>query len=100
MHIKYLFSFYNKLFTLLLQGGILMNDTHKKYYVQLGLNIAYYRKLRGFTQLQLAEKIEISRTHISNIEAPNMNTSISLEKLFDIADALEIPISKLFEFKE
>lgn len=77
-----------------------MKETHKKYYIQLGLNIAYYRKLRGMTQLQLAEKIDISRTHLSNIEAPNMNTSISLEKLFDIAEVLEIPVFQLFEFKE
>lgn len=77
-----------------------MKESHKKYYIQLGLNIAYYRKLRGMTQLQLAEKIDISRTHLSNIEAPNMNTSISLEKLFDIAEVLEIPVFQLFEFKE
>ena len=100
LHIKSLFSFHNKLFTLLLQGGMSMKETHKKYYIQLGLNIAYYRKLRGMTQLQLAEKIDISRTHLSNIEAPNMNTSISLEKLFDIAEVLEIPVFQLFEFKE
>ena len=84
----------------MLQGGIFMKETHKQYYVQLGLNIAYYRKLRGLTQMQLAEKTDISRTHISNIEAPNMNTSISLEKLFDIAEILEVPITKLFEFRE
>ena len=42
----------------------------------IGLNIAYYRKLKGITQLQLAEYINISRTHMSNIEAPNMSTSI------------------------
>ena len=61
----------------------------------IGLNIAYYRKLRGLTQLQLAELVNVSRTHISNIEAPNMPTSISLEKLFDIADVLNIPPSYL-----
>lgn len=58
----------------------------------IGLNIAYYRKLKGITQLQLAEYINISRTHMSNIEAPNMSTSISLETLLDIADALDIPV--------
>lgn len=42
----------------------------------IGLNIAYYRKLKGIRQLQLAEYINISRTHMSNIEAPNMSTSI------------------------
>lgn len=63
----------------------------------IGLNIAYYWKLRGLTQLQLAELVNVSRTHISNIEAPNMPTSISLEKLFDIADVLNIPPSYLLD---
>ena len=63
----------------------------------IGLNIAYYRKLRGLTQLQLAELVNVSRTHISNLEAPNMPTSISLEKLFDIADVLDIPPSYLLD---
>ncbi len=77
-----------------------MNERREKQYRELGLTIAYYRKLRGITQLQLAEDINVSRTHISNLEAPNMPTSISLDKLFDIADALEIPVSRFFEFRE
>lgn len=77
-----------------------MSDKRERQYRELGLTIAYYRKLRGMTQLQLAEDINVSRTHISNLEAPNMPTSISLDKLFDIADALEIPVSKLFEFRD
>jgi transcriptional regulator with XRE-family HTH domain len=67
-------------------------------YKLIGLNIAYYRKLKSMTQLQLAESIKISRTHMSNIEAPNMPTSISLETLLDIADALEIPVKNLLTF--
>ncbi len=66
-------------------------------YKRLGLNIALYRKMRGLTQLELAEKLNISRTHMGNIEAPNIIKPISLELAFDIADVLEIPISKLFE---
>ena len=77
-----------------------MTDKRANQYRQLGLTIAYYRKMRGLTQLQLAECVELSRTHISNLEAPNMPTSISLDKLFDISDALEIPIAKLFDFRE
>ena len=75
-----------------------MESKRKQEYKMIGLNIAYYRKLKGLTQLQLAEQINVSRTHMSNIEAPNMQTSISLEKLFDIADVLEIPISNFFIF--
>lgn len=66
----------------------------------LGLTIAYYRKLRGLTQAELAEATILSRTHISNIEAPNGKTSISLNKLFDIADVLEVPVKDLFDFRD
>lgn len=66
----------------------------------LGLTIAYYRKLRGLTQAELAEATNLSRTHISNIEAPNGKTSISLDKLFDIADVLEVPVKDLFDFRD
>ncbi len=75
-----------------------MNEKRQQEYKMIGLNIAYYRKLKGLTQLQLAEKINISRTHMSNIEAPNMPTSISLETLLDIADTLEIPVTNLLYF--
>ena len=77
-----------------------MTEKRANQYRQLGLTIAYYRKLRGLTQIQLAEYTNLSRTHISNLEAPNMPTSISLEKLFDIADILDVPIGKLFEIRE
>lgn len=66
----------------------------------LGLTIAYYRKLRGLTQAELAGATNLSRTHISNIEAPNGKTSISLNKLFDIADVLEVPVKDLFDFRD
>lgn len=75
-----------------------MTEKRKQEYKMIGLNIAYYRKLKGITQMKLAEQINISRTHMSNIEAPNMPTSISLETLMDIADALEIPVANLLSF--
>ena len=79
-------------------------DTNKKYkhsdrYIRLGLNIAYYRKLKGITQMELAEKVNASRTHISNIEAPYMPVSVSLYKLFDIEDVLDVSVDRLFDFK-
>ena len=49
--------------------------------------------------MELAEMVHISRTHMSNIEAPNSKTSISLNKLFDIAEALEVPVKDLFDFQ-
>lgn len=67
---------------------------------QLGMNIAYYRKRKGYTQEKLAEAIGLSRNHISKIEALNVRTSLSLETLFDIADILQISASKLLEFRD
>lgn len=77
-----------------------MDQKRQNQYRQLGLTIAYYRKPRGITQMQLAEYANLSRTHISTLEAPNMPTSISLDKLFDIADILEVPVKCFFEFRE
>ena len=65
-----------------------------------GALIRAQRLRRGMTQLQLAETVNLSRTHISTLEAPNMPTSLSLEKLFDIADALNVPVKNLFDFRE
>jgi len=52
------------------------------------------------TQEQLAEKAGVSRSYLGEIEAPNMITTISLEVLFNIANALRIPASKLLEFRD
>ena len=48
------------------------------------------------TQAQLAEAVGISRTHMSNIEAPQMPTQVSVETLLTIADELETSIDELF----
>lgn len=69
-------------------------------YTQLGLNIAHYRKLRGLTQEQLAEKVGISRSHLSAIEAPNIVKAFSIELFFEIADALQVDCYKLLLFKD
>lgn len=76
-----------------------MEDKYKQNFKIIGLNIAYYRKLKGLSQMQLAEKANISRTHLSNIEVPNMPTSISLETLFDIAEILNVPAAYLLSFR-
>ncbi len=76
-----------------------MTEKRKRQYQKLSLNVSYYRKLKGISQLELAESVNLSRTHISNLEAPNMPVSISLEKLMDIADVLDIPIKDLFDFR-
>ena len=64
-------------------------------FVQLGLTIAYLRKLKGMSQEDLAEKANLSRSHISVIEAPGIIRPFSLEVLFNIADALEMEAEEI-----
>lgn len=59
-------------------------------FVHLGITIAALRKVRGLSQEQLAERANVSRSHISSIEAPGIVRPFSLEVFFNIADALEI----------
>lgn len=74
-----------------------MDSKHSEKYIRIGLNISLQRKLKKMTQFELAEKIGISRTHMSNIEAPNMVTPVSLEVIFDICDVLDISPEILFK---
>lgn len=77
-----------------------MKANHSNSYLQLGLKIAYYRKLRGLTQEQLAEQIDKSPAFIGHVEAPNIIKAISLDTLFDIATALDIPPHKFLIFED
>ncbi len=60
-------------------------------FIELGLAISTLRKMRGMSQEELAAKAKISRSHLSSIEAPNIVRPFSLEVLYNIADALEVP---------
>ena len=77
-----------------------MKTIYADKYRQIGLKIAYYRKLRGLTQEQLAEKLELSPAFIGNVEAPNVNKAVSLDTLFDVAAALDVPPYKFLQFDE
>lgn len=74
-------------------------EPFREEYRLLGLKIAYYRRLHGYTQEQFAELIGKSWSFISQIEANNGSRikGISLNTLFQIAEALDIPPSKLLD---
>ncbi len=63
--------------------------------IQLGITISTLRRLRGLSQEKLAEKANISRSLLSNIEAPNMAYSFSLDVFYRIADVLDISPEQL-----
>ena len=68
-------------------------------FIELGLTIAAIRKMKGMSQEKLAEKANISRSHLSSIEAPNMVHPFSLEVLYNIADALDMKAGDLLNIK-
>ena len=71
---------------------------HADKLMLLGNKIAYYRRKNKLSQEQLADKIGISRVHMSHIEAPNVIQAFSINVLFDIAEVLEIDTMELFNF--
>lgn len=77
-----------------------MKEVHTEQYLQLGLKISYYRKLKKLTQEQLAEKINCSPAFIGHVEAPNIQKAISFDTLFDIAMALDVPAYKFLKFDD
>ncbi len=77
-----------------------MDVVKKKYeqeFIKFGLKVQYYRELRGMTQEAFAEKVGVSWSHIARIEGPTRAFGVSMTTLFAIAEALDVPVSKLFE---
>lgn len=73
---------------------------YREKLLKLGLNIAYYRKLKSYSQEQLAEKTGISVSFISKLENPNVFIGISFENICKISNALGIKESSLLDFRD
>lgn len=76
--------------------GVKPYHPHQIYKI-IGKNIKYYRKKKHWTQEQLAFHCHLSYGYIKNLEAENVDTSISIETLQFIASILEVDITKLLE---
>lgn len=74
-----------------------MKEEYFEQYKRIGLKISYYRKLKGMTQEELAEHISKNTAFIGAVEAPNVNRTVSLDTLFDIAETLDIPAYKFLK---
>ncbi len=74
-----------------------MKTDYPERYITLGLKIAYYRKKRGYTQENFAEKVGISLNFLAQVEGTGTVRGVSLETLFKIADVLQVAPSKLLE---
>ena len=74
-----------------------MKQEYKALYEKFGLNVVYYRKRKRLMQLQLAELVDIDRSHISAIELGNVG--VSLDVIFRLCEVLEITPKELFDFR-
>lgn len=59
-------------------------------------NIKKFRELKNLTRDQLAEKLEMSVSGYSKLERGEVD--ISLNKLYKIAEALEVSVSQILSF--
>ncbi len=66
--------------------------------MQIHEKIKYFRRSKGFTQEQVAEKLNITPVAYSNIERGE--SSISMKRLEEIANAIEVDILDLLSLGE
>ena len=66
-------------------------------YEKIALNIKKYRKEAGITQAVLAERVGVSHEFIRRIESTKGRKTFSIDTIYKISLALDIPISKLVE---
>jgi len=74
------------------------NNEFSMEFKKIGFKIAYYRKVKGYTQEQLSEFLGVATSYVGAIEAPNMDKAISLTTLFKIAKILDVPAWRLLDF--
>ena len=75
-----------------------MRKEYKNLYEKFGLNVVYYRKRKKLTQLQLAELVDIDRSHISAIELGNVG--VSFDVIFRVCEVLVVSPKDLFDFRD
>ena len=68
--------------------------------VQIGLRIAYFRKLRNMTQADLADKVSINKNYLSHIESGSANKVLSLPLLIRISKALDVELALLVDLSD
>ena len=74
-----------------------MKSEYKDLYEKFGLNVVYHRKRLKITQLELAELVDVDRSHISAIELGKVG--VSFDVIFKLAEVLQITAKDLFDFR-
>ena len=66
-------------------------------FTRVGIAISAWRKERGMSQDELAEKARISRSTLSNIESPSKECNFSVDTFYNIADVLDVDTATLIK---
>ena len=72
-----------------------MNEDFSAEMKCIGMRIAGFRKLRNMTQAELADKLNINKNYLSQIETGSRNKTISLPMLIRISRALDVELALL-----
>jgi len=66
-------------------------------YQTIGSNIKHFRQNAGLTQVQLSERLQISVSYLSKIEAAGCTKSLSISILNLIANTLNVEIIEFLQ---
>ncbi len=65
------------------------------YSKRLGENLKKIRTRKGVTQIEIAKKLAVNRSFVSNIE--NGKTNPTLSTITNLANALDVPVNELLK---
>jgi transcriptional regulator with XRE-family HTH domain len=71
-----------------------MRENLEKVQLRVGRNIRNLRRLRGWSQEQLAERIEMTEKHVGRVERGEVNVTVDL--LATVAKTFAVDIAELF----
>ena len=74
-----------------------MDESLEQFLKHLGENIAFIRKEKGLSQIQLADEMDMERSNLRRIEAGRTNLTVAT--IYRICKALDIKPEELFRFK-
>lgn len=77
------------------EGRILVEQEQEDMKAGVARQFVYYRKLRGLTQDELAQRVGVSRTNITRFEKGSYNPSV--EMMVKVAAALDLRVSITLE---
>ncbi|MDR2401330.1 MAG: helix-turn-helix domain-containing protein [Deferribacteraceae bacterium] len=72
-------------------------EEEKQLLKNIGFKIQFFRKKRGMSQLELAEKTQLSYATISHLESTAIY-GLSIVAVYRIAKALNVGVEQIFKF--